>query len=187
MPLLVLLNGGPASGKSTIARRWIADRPLALALDIDVVRSMLGAWEDDAFEAGLAARRLAIEMTRRHLSKGHDVVIPQFLGESGIAFIEQLQAVAAEADSAFVEVALSVAPEVADRRFSNRAARAKLAEADTTTHGPLDAETMLEVAEAHRRFIATREMALIVETIDGDIEESTRRVAEAIAKSTSNP
>jgi shikimate kinase len=34
---LILLNGPPGLGKSTIARRYIADRPLAFCMDIDSV------------------------------------------------------------------------------------------------------------------------------------------------------
>ena len=42
MPHLVLINGAPASGKSTLARMYADEHPLTLALDIDVLRAMLG-------------------------------------------------------------------------------------------------------------------------------------------------
>jgi hypothetical protein len=41
MAILILLNGPPASGKSTIAQRFVNTHPLALNLDIDVVRGLL--------------------------------------------------------------------------------------------------------------------------------------------------
>ncbi|MEE9417560.1 MAG: AAA family ATPase [Acidimicrobiales bacterium] len=46
MTVLVFLNGPPASGKSTLAARFVEQRPLALNLDVDVVRAMLGRWID---------------------------------------------------------------------------------------------------------------------------------------------
>jgi predicted kinase len=46
MRSLILLNGPPSSGKSTLARRWVLGHPLALNLDIDVVRGLLGAWAE---------------------------------------------------------------------------------------------------------------------------------------------
>ena len=46
VPRLLLINGLPGSGKSTLAARYVADRPLALCLDIDVVRGLFGAWTD---------------------------------------------------------------------------------------------------------------------------------------------
>lgn len=63
---LVLLHGPPASGKSTIATRLVDRRPLALNLDIDVVRGQLGRWIDDTTNAGLTARSLAIAMAGTH-------------------------------------------------------------------------------------------------------------------------
>lgn len=47
MAVLVVLNGPPASGKSTIAKRFVEARPLSLNLDVDVVRGMLGGWLND--------------------------------------------------------------------------------------------------------------------------------------------
>lgn len=43
---------------------YVEERPLTLALDIDVVRVMLGCWLDEPVEAGLIARRGAIQMAR---------------------------------------------------------------------------------------------------------------------------
>lgn len=76
---LILLNGPPASGKSTVAAALVARRPLALNLDVDIVRGSLGQWRNTPADAGIAARRLAIAMATTHLGQGHDVVVPQFL------------------------------------------------------------------------------------------------------------
>jgi adenylate kinase family enzyme len=65
MPVLVFLNGPPASGKSTIARLFVESRPLALSLDVDDVRSMLGAWLDNPTAAGLRARSIALAIGAR--------------------------------------------------------------------------------------------------------------------------
>jgi len=72
----VLINGAPASGKSKLAQMYIDEHPLTLAIDIDVVRSMLGRWLDHPIEAGLTARRMALEMARVQLSAGRDVLVP---------------------------------------------------------------------------------------------------------------
>lgn len=42
-------------GKSTVARRYVADHPLALNLGVDLVRSLIGRWRDDPHAAGLLA------------------------------------------------------------------------------------------------------------------------------------
>ena len=80
MATLVLLNGPPASGKSTLAARFVSEHPMALNLDVDVIRGLLRRWIDQPVDAGLAARRLAIPMTQAHLESGHHVIVPQFVG-----------------------------------------------------------------------------------------------------------
>jgi len=104
VPSLILLNGPPAAGKSTLARMYAADHPLALNLDIDRLRAQLGGWRDDPGAAGAAARRIALAAARAHLTAGHDVVIPQLVGR--IEFIEQLEATALDSRAVFREVML---------------------------------------------------------------------------------
>lgn len=120
VPRLILINGAPASGKSTLARRFAADRVLCLVLDIDDIRAMLGAWADDPERSGLAARRLAVAMARTHLLAGSDVVVPQLLGR--VEFIDELQAVAAELGADWYEVVLTASPESLLERLAHRTA-----------------------------------------------------------------
>lgn len=104
MPTLVLVNGAPGSGKSTIAAALAARRPLALALDIDALKHSLGGWRADQHRSGLQARRLALALIQRHLADGHDVVVGQYLARTG--FVEELEAVANAHGAQFVEVVL---------------------------------------------------------------------------------
>ena len=88
MAVLILLNGPPAIGKSTIAQHFVESRPLTLNLDIDVIRGLLGDWLDAPVDAGVAARVLALAMAETHLNSGRDVIVPQFLGR--VDFLEEL-------------------------------------------------------------------------------------------------
>ncbi|MGP9745182.1 AAA family ATPase [Brachybacterium sp. AOP29-B2-41] len=103
-PTLLLLNGAPGSGKSTLAALLTAERPGALALDIDAIKHSLGRWDEDLTASGLQARRLAVAMIRRYLADGHDVVLGQFLART--AFLEELEQLAADSAACFVEAAL---------------------------------------------------------------------------------
>ncbi len=121
---LVLLNGLPGCGKSTLARRYADDHPLTLVLDIDVVRGQLGAWLDQPTEAGRLARVMSLEMARAHLRGGHEVLVPQFLARC--EFARALAGLAGDLDVPFVEVALLLPPAQAARRFADRTAQARL-------------------------------------------------------------
>ncbi|MBE7163226.1 MAG: hypothetical protein INR72_18465, partial [Williamsia herbipolensis] len=68
MPRLIVLNGPPACGKSTIARRWVDEHPMSLNLEIDLLRRLLGGWKDDPAAAGVHARELALAAAGAHLA-----------------------------------------------------------------------------------------------------------------------
>jgi predicted kinase len=116
-PRLVLLNGAPAVGKSTLARRWVDDHPLALVVDIDDLRVRLGGWQRLP-ESKAIARSLGVALVRSHLGSGHDVVVPQLLGRTD--FIETLASVAGAEGAAFVEVLLRAPVDVVLRRLAQR-------------------------------------------------------------------
>jgi len=116
--VLILLNGPPGVGKSTIAQLYADDHPLALNLDIDRIRALLGRWQDHAHEAGLRARALALSMARTHLGAGHDVIVPQYLGRA--TFVEQLEELARDQDVRFRELVLLDSKANLLRRFAER-------------------------------------------------------------------
>lgn len=117
MVKLVLLNGPPAIGKTTLAARLVADRPLALLLDIDGIRCSMGQWEA-CEESKSLARLLAVQMARVHLSSGHDVVVPQLLAQ--LPFIEVLAGVARATGAEFHEVLFTATIEDTLGRFRTR-------------------------------------------------------------------
>lgn len=119
MPRLVHLNGPPGIGKSTLARRYVYDHPLAFCLDVDGFRGLIGRWNEYEEESGLLARTMAIEMAATHLTAGYDVILPQYVARP--AFVRELAAVAARASASFHEVVLIDQAEDAEARFERRA------------------------------------------------------------------
>jgi predicted kinase len=115
---LVLLNGPPAVGKSTLARRFADEHPLTLVLEIDMVRALLGAWLDEWQRSGTVARVIALAMARTHLEAGHDVIVPQLLARR--PFVAELEATAEAVDATFYEIALLDPREVVLARLEQR-------------------------------------------------------------------
>lgn len=160
-PRLILINGVPASGKSTLARAWcdLHAAELPLAIDIDAIRSMLGGWRDAVVDAGLAARDIAVAGIEVHLRSGRDVVVPQYLRRS--EFIDRLESTAAACGATFVETALAVDAADAESRFRDRAA----AGGTHDRHGELDAG-MVTVVRDFEDFLSTR--PCVIRLVGGD-------------------
>jgi predicted kinase len=109
--MMIVLNGPPGCGKSTLAQMYVDAHPLSLNLDIDRVRSLIGRWRDEPYQAGLLARAIALAAARTHLAAGHDVVMPQFLGRP--TFLEQVERLAGEVGAHFHEIVLLDSKETA--------------------------------------------------------------------------
>ena len=83
------------------------------------LRDMIGGWRDDPYTVGLLARAITLAAAGAHLAGGHDVVIPQVLGQP--VFLEQVEQPAGEVGAVFCEIVLMDTRDNALRRFTDRA------------------------------------------------------------------
>ncbi len=148
-----MLNGPPGSGKSTIARRFVDDHPMALNLEIDELRRMIGDWKADPQRAGAAARELALAVARIHLAGGYDLVVPQYLGR--VDYLAQLGAVADETGAALHEFVLLDTKDAMIARFTARTAAGR-------EQAHLDAQEILDRVGGLRQLEAMYDRLLLV-------------------------
>jgi predicted kinase len=151
MPRVVLVNGAPGAGKSTIAQAVAQDRELTLALDVDAIKHSLGRWDADPYASGLHARRLSLALAERHLGTGHDVIVGQYLART--PFIEELAALAQRQSAQFFEFVLDIdASTLADRlELRTRAPSRSEHAVNNRLVGPADAGRLVESMEALRQ------------------------------------
>jgi predicted kinase len=167
---LILLNGPPGIGKSTLANKYVAAHPLAFCLDLDGIRRLLGGWKEHQTESGLLARGMAVEMARVHLASGHDVVVPQFLGRSD--FIERLEDVAAQVGAAFIEIALLDDKDGALARFAARASDPELASHHRDAVSLLGAGDLAAMYDRLQEIVASRPQTIVIPTRAGEMDRA---------------
>ena len=170
MARLILLNGPPGSGKSTLAQAYVDDHPLALNLDIDLVRRLLGQWQEHQEASGLLAREMALAMAREHLRAGHDVVIPQYVAR--LHFIEQVEELAVECNAEFHEIVLLGNRDASLRRVVRRSEEAAVpahVEAQDLVDRNGGLPGLEQMYDRLLLVIDSRPRARILETVDGQI------------------
>lgn len=118
MARLILINGMPGVGKSTLARRFAADHPGTLVCDIDLLRTFISGWRDDFLGAGSRIRPAALGLIRGYLSESGDVVLPQLLAR--VSELQRFESAAHAAGAELVEVMLEAVEDDPLDRFHGR-------------------------------------------------------------------
>jgi predicted kinase len=160
----------------------VAAHPLALNLDVDVVRGLLGAWAEHPREAGLLARAVALAMACTALEAGRDVIVPQFLARP--EFVIQLEDLARAAGAGFVEIALWATKQDARTWFDARSAAP-----DRATH--MDAQQLVdrlggpavldETYDAFAQLVDSRPGTRTIPARVGDADRTLRELERVLA------
>lgn len=177
----MLLNGPPAVGKSTLARKYGEDHPFALVLDVDQVRRMLGGWRADPARAGRLARSVALAAARAHLESGYDVVVPQLVLR--VEFIRQLAGTAAESGARFCEVFVLDSAANIVQRFAERtrlAADPTHTDASETLTG--GDKGLRDYVDRFAALVPLRPDAVTIDCVPGDVTATYRKLLDALGE-----
>lgn len=103
-PKLIVINGFAAAGKTTIAKMYIAEHPLAIAIESDDLIVNIGDWQANEGEARRLVFLLIKSMMRAYLVEGRDVVLPYLVTNAG--HVDEFEKIAKDLDADFYEFAL---------------------------------------------------------------------------------
>lgn len=118
VPRLIVLNGPPGIGKSTIAQMYVDEHPGVLNLDIDRLTELIGGWRTQRKRIVALGRTAALAMGATHLRSGSDVIVPQLVGR--LPELERFEAVARDARAAFCHIVLMDGKTRSAERFVRR-------------------------------------------------------------------
>jgi predicted kinase len=182
MSRLIHLNGPPGIGKSTLARRYAADHVGVLNCDIDVLRTMIGGWEDDFAGAGALIRPAALAMLGAYLASGRDVVLPQMLINP--VEVARFSACATDAGAEFVERFLMDSASSSVARFTRRGSGSADPWHDQVRSIVAANGGEAELRRCHaglEKLLLSRPSAVVIASVEGSADETYESLCASLA------
>lgn len=177
VPKLILLHGFAGIGKTTIAERYMNERPLTMLLEAERVGAMLGQWLKYEVEARELLYKLSQPMTATYLKAGHNVIIPML--STNLKHIQSFERIGREVDAQFFEVVLVAERAEAIRRLLQRG---KWGEEDADPITEADLPAIEELYDDMQKTLTGRTDAVRIPSVEGDHDGTYRKFLAAIGE-----
>ena len=169
---LIIINGSPAAGKSTLAQRLHQELPLSLLADIDSWRRLVSGYRENRKESLEITYKFAVAAIDAYLQTGHDVIVDKaILGVNDVldAIVESGQKYGAE----IYEFVLTADKDVIIQRAAERGFR---------DAGLLTPEKVVELWDRAQDLIQERPNAVVIDTNTLDAEAIYKKVKGILLK-----
>lgn len=116
---LIIINGSPASGKSTLAEKLHQDLPMSLLADIDAWRRLISGWRDNREQSLTNTYKFTVAAVDAYLKMGHSVVVDKAI-LSDLHTIDELIESGKKHDAEIYEFILTADKEIIVDRANKR-------------------------------------------------------------------
>lgn len=164
-PTLLVINGPPGAGKTTLASRYVEEHPLALLVSEDDLIGAMGQWIVHEEEGRELAFSHVQSMTALHLSAGHDVVVPILLTQ--VTAADALAHIAARNNARYMECVVAITKQESVTRMLQRGTWGEPGSPPVTE---LDTPTIEKLFDTFQSVATERKQASHITSLDNDIE-----------------
>ena len=166
---LIILNGSPAAGKTTLAGKLHQDIPMSLLADVDVWRKMVSGWEKDRETSLDLAYKFSVGGVEAYLKTGNSVIVDKaILSDNSV--IDALISAGERNKAEVYEFILTADKETIIRRADERGYES----------GLLTPESVKELWETTQKLIEERPDAHVIDTTNLGVNEAYQKVNDVI-------
>ena len=174
-PKLIILYGFASSGKTTLAKRYIDEHPLTMAVEGDQIIGMIGQWRKNEDEARSMIFGHTQSITENHLEAGYDVILPYLLSDS--TQIDAFENIAKKCSASFHEIYIELEKEDAVDRLLKRGCWGEEGSRKLTED---DREMLMDRYEYMENVMKERINTESISNVVGEMEETYKKLLEAI-------
>lgn len=166
---LVILNGPPGVGKSTIATRLHQEMPSSLLIDVDELRRTIPNYHEQREESLRRSYELTAEAIAAGLQNGHDIIIDKAISYSDT--LDTFTEVGRKHNADIYEVLLFADKAVVEKRAADRGFK---------EGGLLTPEKVSELWEKSFALHGQRKDAVVIDTTPLDPDQAYAAVKRAV-------